>query len=181
MYLPTEISNPETGERIMFDEDTSSTERLVWEEWRPANHEPPPVHYHPTTEERFVVREGTLVIRIDGDDNRLDVGEEITIPPRVPHVSYTEETPARFRREVAPPGQWREFLTERFAYVHAVGNPSGVGGLCQTALWLRSYSDVIVLERPPRSVQRLLFAVLAGVARATGLVSQYAYPRDPPG
>lgn len=178
MHLPTEISNPETGEQIVFDEDASNDKRLVWDEWRPANHEPPLTHFHPTTEERFVVREGTLVVQIDGVDNRLGDGEDITIPPQTPHLSYTEDAPARFRREVAPPGQWRDFLTERFAYGYAVGDLSGLGGLLQTALWLRAYPNVIVLERPPRPVQRLLFPVLVGIARATGRTSHHPYPRE---
>lgn len=178
MHLPTKISNPETGERIVFDGDASGDERLVWDEWRPANHDPPPAHYHPTTEERFVVREGRLVVQIDGVDNRLDAGEEIVVPAKTLHLSYTEEQPARFRREVNPPGQWRELLTERFAYAHATGEPSGVGRLLQTALLLRAYPDVIVFERPPPPVQRVLFSVLAAVARATGRKPHYSYPRN---
>lgn len=178
MYLPTEISNPATGERIVFDEDASTDERLVWDEWRPANHEPPPTHVHPATEERFVVREGTLVVQLNGVDNRLDDGEDITVPPQTPHRSYTEDDPARFRREVAPPGQWREFLTDRFAYYHTGENVSVIGELLQTALWLRVYPDVVVPQRPPRAVQRLLFPVLATVARATGRTAHHPYPRD---
>jgi hypothetical protein len=49
MYLPTEITNPVTGEQIVFDEATSTDERLIWDERRPANIDPPPVHYHPDT------------------------------------------------------------------------------------------------------------------------------------
>lgn len=180
MHLPTEIGNPETGERIVFDESVSNDERLVWDEWRPAHHEPPPAHYHPTTEERFVVREGSLVVQLDGVDNRLDDGEDITVPPQAPHLSYTEDDPARYRREVAPPGQWREFLTERFAYGHAVGDLSGLGGILQTALWLRVYPDVVVPERPPRPVQNVLFPVLAGIARATGRTAHHPYPPNSP-
>ncbi|MEF8825411.1 MAG: cupin domain-containing protein [Halapricum sp.] len=178
MHLPTEISDPETGERIVFDEDASSDERLVWDEWRPAHSEPPPVHYHPTTEERFVVREGTLVVEIDGSENRLTDGEELTIPPQAPHVSYTEEDSARFRRAVSPPGKWRELLTERFAYAHVVGERSGVGGLLQATLWLRAYPDVLVLERPPRPVQNVLFPILALIAQATGRTAHHPYPQD---
>jgi mannose-6-phosphate isomerase-like protein (cupin superfamily) len=180
MYLPTEIHDPETGERITFDEDASDDDRLVWEEWRPANHEPPPTHYHPDTEERFVVREGTLAVQVDGDEVHLDAGEEVTVPPGTPHVSYTGAEPARFERRVAPPGRWRELLTERFAYAHAGGDRSGVGGLLQSALWLRTYPDLVVLERPPRPVQRVVFRVLAGVARATGRTTHHPYPRDAP-
>jgi hypothetical protein len=180
MHLPTEISDPVSGERIVFDEEASGDERLVWDEWRPAHSEPPPAHYHPTTEERFVVREGTLVVEVDGSENRLTDGEDLTIPPQTSHVSYTEADAARFRREVAPPGQWREFLTERFAYAHTVGERSGVGGLLQAALWLRAYPDVLVLERPPQPVQNVLFPVLVVIAQATGRTAHHPYPRDSP-
>jgi len=178
MHLPTAITDPETGESIEFDEAASDSERLVWEQWRPANHDPPPLHHHPTTEERFAVHEGTLVVRVDGEVVRLEPGEELTIPPGTSHTSYTAGESARFERAVSPPGQWREFQTERFAYAHAVGPLSGVGGLLQTALWLRTYPDVLVLERPPRAVQRVLFPVLASVARATGRTASHPYPRE---
>lgn len=178
MYLPTEISNPETNEQIVFDEDASNDERLVWDEWRPAETEPPPAHYHPTTEERFVVHEGHLVVQIDGIDNRIDAGEEIVVPAGEPHVSYTEADPARFRREVAPPGRWREALTARFAAAHAYRGHSGLSNLLQTVLLLREYPDVIVPAQPPRSVQRVLFPILAAIARATGRTAHYPYPED---
>lgn len=181
MHLPTEIDSPVTGERIVFDEESSGDERLVWEEWRPANHDPPPAHYHPVTEERFVVREGCLVVRIDGEDNRIEDGAEIVVPPETPHLSYTEDRPAHFRREVRPSGQWREFLTQRFASSHATGELSGVRELLQTILLLRAYPDVVVPEGPPRPVQRVLFPVLALLARALGMQSRYPYPRNEDG
>jgi hypothetical protein len=177
MDLPTEIVNPETGERIVFDESASNNERLVWDEVRPGNLEPPPVHYHPHTEERFEVTEGLLVVETDGDVQRIEVGEEIVIPPRTPHVSYTEAESARFRRTVSPPGQWREFLTARFAAVHEIGELSGVTGLLQTVLLIRAYPDVVVPEQPPRAVQRVLFPVLAVVAQGFGLKPHHQYPR----
>jgi len=177
MHLPTKISDPETGERIEFDEAASDAKRLVWDQWRPANHDPPPSHYHPASEERFAVREGTLVVRVDGAERHLCPGDELTVPSGTPHTSYTVDDAARFEREVSPPGQWREFQTERFAYAHTVGPLSGVGGLLQTALWLRAYPDVLVLERPPRVVQRVLIPVLAAAACATGRTASHSYPR----
>lgn len=177
MHLPKEIDNPETGEQIVFDESASTPEKLVWNEFRPANMEPPPAHYHPSTEERFAVREGQLRVEIDGTEHQVEAGEEIVVPSKTPHVSYTEAESARFRREVAPPGRWREAVTDRFAAVHALGEPSGVGGLLQTALLLRAYPDLIVPERPPRPIQRVLFPVLAAIARAIGRKSHHPYPR----
>jgi len=177
MNLPTEITNPVTGEQIVFDESASTNERLVWDEERPANIEPPPVHYHPETEERFEVHEGLLVVEVDGEAHQFEAGEEIVIPPATPHVSYTESGSARFRREVTPPGQWREALTARFAAVHAVGEPSGVIGLLQTVLLVRAYPDVVIPQQPPRPIQRVLFPVLAVAARIFGLRPHYQYPR----
>lgn len=180
MYLPTKIANPVTGEQIMFDEAASNDERLIWNEKRPANIEPPPVHYHPDTEERFEVNEGLLVVEIEGEPHQVEASEEIVIPPATPHVSYTEASPARFRREVTPPGQWREALTARFAAVHEMGEPSGVSGLLQTILLIQRYPNVVVPNRPPRALQRVLFPVLGGVARVFGLRAHYQYPRDDP-
>lgn len=178
MHLPTQLVDAVTGERIVFDEAASGDERLVWDEWRPADVEPPPAHYHPDTEEQFTVREGHLVVRLDGTDRRIGPGEEIVVPPGSPHLSYTEREPARFRRAVTPPGQWREALTEMFAYSHALGELTGVGGLLQTVLLLRAYPDVVVPARPPRAVQRVLFPVLAAVARASGRTAHHPYPPD---
>lgn len=178
MYLPTEIVNPVTGEQIVFDEAASDDERLIWDEQRPANIDPPPVHYHPDTWERFDVNEGLLVVEIDGEANQVEAGEEISVPPATPHVSYTSAKSAQFRREVTPPGQWREFLTVRFAAVHAVGELSGVTGLLQTILLVHTYPDVVRPERPPRAVQRGLFPVLGVAARAFRLKSHYQYPRN---
>ena len=181
MHLPTEIGDPVTGERITFDETASGDERLVWEEFRPAGIEPPPAHYHPSTEERFEVRDGRLVVEVDGTPHRLGARDEIVVPPGTPHVSYTESEPARFGREVTPPGRWREFLTERFAYAHAVGELSGIGGILQVALWLREYPEVLVLERPPRPVQRALVPMLATLARVIGRTPHHRYPREDTG
>lgn len=178
MHLPTEIENPVTGERIMFDESASSDDRLIWDESRPANLEPPPIHYHPDTEERFEVRSGQLVVELDGETHKVGAGEAIVIPPNTPHVSYTESESARFRREVTPPGRWREFLSARFAAIHAVGELSGMTGFLQTVLLIRTYPNVVVPVQPPRTLQRVLFPVLAAIGRAIGLNSHYPYPQN---
>jgi steroid delta-isomerase-like uncharacterized protein len=178
MYLPTQIRDPVTGELIAFDESASNAERLVWDEFRPANVEPPPRHYHPGTEEEFRVREGCLLVEVDGTEHRVAAGEELEVPPETPHVSYTGTDPARFRREVRPPGRWREALTDRFAAAHATGGLSGAADRLQRVLLARAYPDVVVPERPPRPVQRVVVPALAAVARAIGLRSRYPYPAE---
>jgi hypothetical protein len=178
MYLPAEIENPVTGEQIKFDESASNDERLIWDEWRPTNLDPPPVHYHPTTEERFEVRAGRLIVDRDGETHTVGVGKEVVSPPGTPHVSYTESESARFRREARPPGRWREALTARFAAVHANGELSGAISLLQTVLLAQAYPGVVIPAQPPRAVQRVLFPVFATIGRAAGLKAHYRYPRS---
>jgi mannose-6-phosphate isomerase-like protein (cupin superfamily) len=175
---PTEIRDPTTGVRIVFDEEASDDETLVCEEWRPANLDPPPAHYHPGTVERFVVRDGLLVVRTEGVDHRVEPGETFVVEAGTPHVSFTADDPVRLRRELTPPGRWRAFLTDRFACAHAAAGRSGAGRVFETARLLRTYPDVVVLARPPRPVQRVLLSVLATVGRATGRGPPETYPSD---
>ncbi|WP_318569413.1 cupin domain-containing protein [Salinigranum marinum] len=108
---PTEIRDPTTGVRIAVDEEASDDEALVCEEWRPVSLDPPPAHYHPGTVERFVVRDGHLVVRTEGVDHRVESGEAFVVEAGTPHVSFTADDPVRLRREVTAPGRWRAFLT----------------------------------------------------------------------
>lgn len=177
MYLPTELVDADTGERIAFDEDASDDDRLVWSQWTPADLEPPPAHLHPATEERFAVREGALVVEVAGEERRLGAGDDLVVSAGSPHRSFTREEPAHYRREVTPPGRWREFLTRMFAASHVVDDESSAGELLQMALLLRAYPDVVVAASPPRPVQRVLLPALAAVARATGRRADHPYPR----
>jgi mannose-6-phosphate isomerase-like protein (cupin superfamily) len=175
---PTEIRDPTTGVRIVFDEEASDDETLVCEEWRPASLDPPPAHYHPDSTERFLVREGHLEVRTRGADHRVEAGETFVVEAGTPHVSFTTDDPVRLRREVTPPGRWRAFLTDRFACAYAVDDRSGVDRVFEAAHLLRTYPDVVVLARPPRAVQRALCTLLATVARATGWTPPETYPPD---
>ncbi len=93
-------------------------------------------------------------------------------------IRVTSCLPARFRREVTPPGRWWEALIARFAAAHAYRGHSGLSNLLQTVLLLRESPDVIVPARPPRSIQRVLFPALAAVVRAIGRTAHYPYPED---
>ena len=48
--------------------------------------------------------------------------------------------------------------------------------LFQLAVMMRAYQDVLVLARPPRPVQTLLFGSLAVVGRLLGYKADYPYP-----
>jgi hypothetical protein len=52
-------------------------------------------------------------------------------------------------------------------------NSKGMPNLLQAAIFAREFSDVLYFTKPPLWVQRLLFGVLAGVARALGYRGSY--------
>lgn len=52
-------------------------------------------------------------------------------------------------------------------------NARGMPNLLQAALFAQEFEDVMYFTRPPRPVQKLLFAVLAPVARALGYKGSY--------
>lgn len=175
MYLPTEIENPVSGGRVVFDEEASTEDVLVMESWEEPHNSPPPLHHHPTSEEVFTVHEGHVVLVRDGVTHRVGPSERMTVGPGVVHRFWTEDEPAHFTAEVRPPGRWREFMTDFFALSHD-SDLDGVGGFLQIVLFAEAYRDVVVLAAPPRPVQRVLFPVLAAVARATGRRATYPYP-----
>ena len=77
----------------------------------------PPMHLHPSQEERFEVLEGALLTVVDGEERRYEVGDSFTVPPGTPH-QMRGDGPARFRWEVRPALRTAEFFERLYS-----GNP----------------------------------------------------------
>ena len=52
---------------------------------------------------------------------------------------------------------------------------TGMPNVFQLAVMMRAYRDVLVLARPPRPVQNLLFVPLAAIGRLLGYKAEYPY------
>ncbi len=130
------------------------------------------MHVHPSASETFSVKSGRLAVVMDGVEQFAQAGQSITIPAGIPHhfrnahVGITEATvtfsPAqqhlRFFKNFAT-------LAERHPeWFSAKGDPH----LLLIALVLHTYRDHLYLAGVPVVLQKLLFAVLAPLARLRG-------------
>jgi mannose-6-phosphate isomerase-like protein (cupin superfamily) len=132
-------------------------------------------HSHPTIRERFEVVEGTLTLRVDGQEHRLTAGERRTIEPgQVHHYRNAEANDCVFRCEVWPAARFEAMILTLFCLAgEGATNAEGVPSPLQMAVILHEFDDTMRVAGPPRWLQRLLLPPLARIGRARGLRPTY--------
>jgi mannose-6-phosphate isomerase-like protein (cupin superfamily) len=106
---------------------------------------PPPAHLHPGQDERFEVLEGTMRVRVDGEERELPTGAELDVARGQVHQMWNPgETPARVRWVTTPAlrtEEWFRNLDSLFAEDGAItrGREVDFGAL------LEEYADVFRL------------------------------------
>ena len=132
-------------------------------------------HLHPSLHERFTVERGELTVMRDGRRSTLRAGERADIEPGTWHDWWNDAgTDAIVRVEITPGERFVHLIETTFGlaregHVDAKGMPN----LLQLALTAQEFSDVIVFRKPPPRVQRVVFGVLAPVARRRGYRATY--------
>ena len=143
-------------------------------EWAPVPTKPP-VHLHPSQDERFEVREGELSIHMGGVRHVLRAGESLDVPRGTPHKMWNSgDVPTRASWQVRPALRTEDF----FQTVHELraSGRHGKGGMLTplgAAVVLREFSEEFRMALPG-AVQGPAFGLLAGLARLRG------YPRPVP-
>jgi quercetin dioxygenase-like cupin family protein len=136
-------------------------------------------HIHPRQEERFEVVSGTLRGRVAGKELAKGPGERVVVAAGTPHVWWNSgDEELHVGVEVRPALRFENFF-ETFcglAQDGKVDTKTGLPNLLQMAVIMRAYQDVLVLARPPRPVQTVLFGALAPVGRLLGYKSDHPYP-----
>jgi quercetin dioxygenase-like cupin family protein len=172
-YVGQQIENPRTGQRMQFLETGAETggDRVRIESWNPPTGEDEPMHVHPRQESRVQVRAGTLRFVINGHVREVGRGESLTIPPGTPHMfgNHSGEEAhsiAEFRPALR--------IVEFFEYLFALGargqlDDRGMPSLLELAVSAPAFADEIRVTTPPWAVQRVIFAILAPIARRRGL------------
>jgi quercetin dioxygenase-like cupin family protein len=149
----------------------SSTPELLEVEATYGPHgKPPPRHLHPSQEERFEVLAGVLRARVGEEERTLGRGEELEIPPGVPHQMWNPaEEPARVLWQTRPGGRTEQWFRAIDA-LHREGSvgPNGRPGPLAFAPLLREYGDVFRLATGPEPLVRAGVAALALVGRLRG-------------
>ena len=119
-----------------------------------------PLHRHMHQEERFIVHEGALRVRLGLRGSQVvGAGESVTIPRGTPHTFSVVGERARFRAEFEPALRVADYFLELFN----LGQP----GLRDLARLAQEYpAEHFYAPVVPPAVQRLLLRPLARENRA---------------
>ncbi|MBW4717534.1 cupin domain-containing protein [Saccharothrix obliqua] len=167
--------NPRCGERVVVRTPAAMTDnaRTVLDVYATPGGAVSGEHLHPLSEERFTLVRGRVAFLIGGRKVVLDeCGQSVLIQPGIKHRWWNCGGVESFHVcEVRRNADRFEQLVLRQLFGLAQDgrtSPEGMPGLLQQALTTREYGDVVRYTRPPWAVQRVLFAVLAPIARLTG-------------
>lgn len=127
-------------------------------------------HVHAYITERFEVLAGEVGFHLDGRDRLARPGEAVEVPPGVVHAWWNAgDDEARLVVDVHPAERFELMIQNAFGLANdGKTNAKGVPRLLPLALFAREFRREIEVIGPPKVVQRLLFAVVAPLARARG-------------
>lgn len=166
------IENPVTGERAVVVIGTAETggELLGVDLFVRPGGAVMGEHYHPAIEERFTVVRGRLNYRLNGKAGVGSPGDTFVVPAGMTHQWWNATADeVQVRIEVRPAARFEACILNAFGLAQdGKVNAKGMPNLLQLAVFAREFDDVIRFTRPPRWVQRLLFGLLAPVARLLG-------------
>jgi quercetin dioxygenase-like cupin family protein len=160
------------GDRFVVREGSEDTggERLVGDLYiRPAG-AVAGKHVHAYITERFQVLAGTVRFHVDGRDELARPGEQVKVPPGVVHDWWNVgDDEAHVLVDIRPAERFELMIENLYGLANdGKANPRGVPRLLPLALFAREFRREGEFIRPPRIVQRILFAALAPLARARG-------------
>ena len=130
-----------------------------------------PLHAHPKQEERFIVHDGVLGLSLDGDEQLIEAGEEVTVTADTPHTFWNgSEEALHITTEHRPALRFGEFIRamvqlDRENGLNTEGMPANP---FVAAMLITEFADEMQPSDIPVPVQRVLFPVLSTVGRFLG-------------
>jgi quercetin dioxygenase-like cupin family protein len=127
-------------------------------------------HVHAYITERFEVVAGTVRFHLDGRDRFVSPGERIEVPPGAVHDWWNVgDDDAHVLVDIRPAERFELMIQNLYGLANdGHADARGVPRLLPLALFAREFRREGEFVRPPRIVQRVLFAALAPLARARG-------------
>ena len=161
------------GSTIAFVE-TGSPERVVVEIAYRGDGVKPPMHLHPSQEERFEVLEGEINVLLDGEERVIRPGDTLTVPARTPHQMWAT-APARQRWETRPALNTERFFETMWG-MQQDGKLEGDAqrAKLQMALTMRHFRREIRVTNPSPVAQAVLFPLFGALARSRGMKPEYS-------
>ncbi len=167
--------NPRCGERVVIRTPSAYTggERTIMDVYAKPGGAVSGEHVHPVSEERFTLVRGKVAFLIGGRHVTLEhPGQSILIQPGIRHRWWNCTGEESFHLcEVSKNSDRFERLVLRQLFGLAQDDktsPEGMPTLLQQAVTTLEFDDVVRFTGTPWPVQRLLFGVLAPVARLLG-------------
>jgi quercetin dioxygenase-like cupin family protein len=171
------IENPVTGERVVVRVGTEESEGglLVADAYVRPGGAVTGEHVHPAIEEYFTVVRGRVGFRLDGRETIAELGQRLRVPAGMAHDWWNAgEEEAHVTVEIRPGARFEEMIVNLFGLAQdGKTNAKGMPNLLQSALFASEFEDVMYFTKPPRAVQKVLFAVLAPIARTLGYRGSY--------
>lgn len=169
--------NPVTGERAIIRIGTEETggRRLLVDLFVRPRGAVPAEHYHPAMRERFTVISGQVGFMINGVGSVAKPSEILEVAPGVRHDWWNAgEDEARVLVDVDPATRFEHAILNGFGFAQdGKTDAKGMPGLLQLSLYATEFDDVIRFIKPPRFLQKVLFALLTPIAKMKGLRGSY--------
>ena len=160
------------GDRFVVREGSEDTggERLVADLYIRPGGAVAAKHVHSYITERFEVVTGTVRFHLAGRDEVTPPGEQVVVPPGVVHDWWNVgDDEAHVVVDIRPAERFELMIQNLYGLANdGRTNSRGVPKLLPLALFAREFRREGEFVRPPRIVQRILFAALAPLARARG-------------
>ena len=136
-----------------------------------------PLHVHPLQEEHFKVVSGTLGVQVNDEQRWLTEGEEVTVPPGIPHRWWNDSDgeEAHVQAELRPALNSEIFFETLYGLAgDGKTGENGAPNLLQQAVMFTGINEgEIYLASPPVPVQKAVLATLAPVGRLLGYKDHY--------
>ena len=171
--------NPVTGERAIVRVGEESGGELIVDLYVAPGGAVAGEHVHPGIEEVLTVVRGSVGFRVGGREDVAGPGRRLVVVPGVAHYWWNagdEEAHVvvELRGAKALLEGFEAMISTVFGLARegktdAKGRPS----VLQAALFASEFDDVIRFVEPPRAVQKVLFGILAPVARLLGYRAVY--------
>ena len=160
------------GDRAVVREGSEDTggERLVVDLYVRPGGAVAAKHVHSYITERFEVHAGTVRFHLDGRDEVAGPRRQVEVPPGTVHDWWNVgDDEAHVLVDIRPAGRFELMIQNLYGLANdGKANARGVPKLLPLALFAREFRGEGEFIRPPRIVQRILFALLAPIARARG-------------
>lgn len=172
------LNNPVTGQSIKFIQTSGDTrgELLEMETVYYAKSTEPVEHYHPYQAEDFLVEEGELRVKLNGEVYTLKAGDKLHLPANTTHAMWNSSNRKAVVNWQVRPAMDTEYMFETTWGLAAEGkvNKKGMPNILQIALTVGKFSDVFRMVKPSYTAQKIIFGILTPFAYLAGYRPTYS-------